>query len=87
MNHHRHDTPQTRAARRAERVYAVLLRLYPRGHRRAYGPLMAQTFRDEVREALATSGPWASGSGWRRWPTSSAACGANDGQHVREGYR
>jgi hypothetical protein len=41
---------------RAERVYALLLRLYPRGHRRDYSLLMRQTFRDEVRQVLATSG-------------------------------
>jgi hypothetical protein len=41
---------------RAERIYAVLLYLYPREHRRAYGSLMRQTFRDEVREARATAG-------------------------------
>jgi hypothetical protein len=56
MNQHEHDTSQTRAEHRAERIYAVLLRLYPRGHRHAYGPPMRQTFRDAVREALATSG-------------------------------
>ncbi len=56
MKQHEHDTSQTRAEHRAERIYAILLRLYPRGHRRAYGPLMRQTFRDAVREALATSG-------------------------------
>jgi hypothetical protein len=55
MTQHEHDTPQTRQAR-AERIYAVLLRLYPREHRRDYGPLMLQTFRDEVRDSLATSG-------------------------------
>lgn len=53
MNQHEHDSSQQT---RAERVYAALLRLYPRGHRRAYGPLMLQTFRDQVREALASSG-------------------------------
>jgi hypothetical protein len=52
MTQHEHDTSQTRA----ERIYASLLRLYPLGHRRDYGPLMLQTFRDEVREVLATSG-------------------------------
>jgi hypothetical protein len=52
MNQHRHDTSETRA----ERVYALLLRLYPLRHRRDYGPLMVQTFRDQVRDALANSG-------------------------------
>jgi hypothetical protein len=40
---------------RSERVYALLLHLYPREHRRAYGSLMRQTFRDELREARVTS--------------------------------
>ena len=50
------ERERKRRRERAECVYAVLLRLYPRGHRHDYGPLMRQTFRDEVREALATSG-------------------------------
>jgi hypothetical protein len=33
------------------RVYAALVRLYPRAYRRAYGPLMVQLFRDQVRDA------------------------------------
>jgi hypothetical protein len=41
---------------RAERVYALLLHLYPREHRRTFGTLMRQTFRDELREARAASG-------------------------------
>jgi hypothetical protein len=41
---------------RAERLYALLVRLYPPDHRRAYGPLMRQTFRDQVRAELAASG-------------------------------
>lgn len=40
----------------AERLYALLLRLYPRAHRQAYGPLMRQAFRDSYRDALATDG-------------------------------
>jgi len=38
------------------RVYAALVRLYPRSHRRQYGPLMVQLFRDQVREARAGGG-------------------------------
>jgi hypothetical protein len=49
------ECERRRRRERAERVYAVLLHLYPRGHRRDYGPLMRQTFRDAVREVLATS--------------------------------
>lgn len=40
----------------AERLYVWLLRLYPRAHRQAYGPLMRQAFRDSYRDALATDG-------------------------------
>jgi hypothetical protein len=40
----------------ASRLYAWSLRLYPRAHRRAYGPLMLQAFRDSYRDALATHG-------------------------------
>lgn len=42
--------------RAAERLYALLLLLYPPAHRRTYGPLMLQTFRDSYRDALATEG-------------------------------
>ena len=50
---HPSPKPQRRAA---ERLYALLLLLYPRAHRRVYGPLMLQTFRDSYRDALATRG-------------------------------
>jgi hypothetical protein len=57
MSLRRHDASQTNTSQTgAERAYALLLRLYPRGHRRDYGPLMLQTFRDQVRDALASSG-------------------------------
>ncbi len=38
------------------RVYAALVRLYPRSHRREYGPPMVQLFRDQVRDARARGG-------------------------------
>ncbi len=41
---------------RGERFYAMCLRLYPRAHRRAYGSLMLQTFRDSYRDAMKTQG-------------------------------
>lgn len=44
----------TRQQRVAERLYALLLLLYPPTHRRVYGPLMLQTFRDSYRDMLAT---------------------------------
>lgn len=40
----------------AERVYALLLKLYPRAHRQKYGPLMLQTFKDHYRETRETQG-------------------------------
>jgi hypothetical protein len=46
-----------------ERLYALWLQLYPRAHRRAYGPLMLQTFQDCYRDALSTPG----GVGPRFW--------------------
>jgi hypothetical protein len=51
-------TPPGRPAppARAGRLYAWSLRLYPRSHRRAYGPLVLQAFRDSYRDALATHG-------------------------------
>lgn len=55
MRQRRSERP--RAQRRAsERLYALLLLLYPPAHRRAYGPLMLQTFRDSCRDMLATHG-------------------------------
>jgi hypothetical protein len=41
---------------RAERVYAWLLRLYPRAHWQAFGAQMLQTFRDHYRDAVETGG-------------------------------
>jgi len=40
----------------AERLYALWLHLYPRAHRRDFGPLMLQTFVDSYRDAMATQG-------------------------------
>jgi hypothetical protein len=39
----------------SERLYAQLLRLYPPGYRRRYGPLMLQLFRDQYRDARRAS--------------------------------
>lgn len=49
-------SPTTQQQRAAECVYALLLLLYPRAHRRTYGPLMRQTFRDSYRDTLVTRG-------------------------------
>lgn len=42
------------ARSRSERLYSVLLYLYPTAYRHAYGPLMAQLFRDLQRDASRT---------------------------------
>jgi hypothetical protein len=39
-------------------LFQRLLAVYPKEHRRAYGPAMAQLFRDQCRDA------WADGRGW-----------------------
>lgn len=43
-----------RARTRSERLYSLLLYLYPTSYRRAYGPWMAQLFRDLLRDASRT---------------------------------
>ena len=48
---------------RSERVYRVMLLVYPEEHRRAYGDAMAQLFRDRLRRdggGLGTVRVWAS---------------------------
>jgi hypothetical protein len=42
---------ENKSLRRALRIYEVLLRLYPQPYRREYGPMMAQLFRDQCRDA------------------------------------
>ncbi|MCX6926481.1 MAG: Wzz/FepE/Etk N-terminal domain-containing protein [Verrucomicrobia bacterium] len=42
----------------SERLYERLLAAYPEGHRREYGPAMAQLFRDQCRDA------WGAARGW-----------------------
>lgn len=57
MRQRQSERPSPTTQRRAaERLYALLLLVYPPAHRRAYGPLMLQTFRDSYRDALATQG-------------------------------
>ena len=48
---------------RSERVYLVMLRVYPAEHHRAYGDAMAQLFRDRLRRdggGIGTARVWAS---------------------------
>jgi hypothetical protein len=47
----RHGIRQTRWA---DQVFAILLRLYPRAHRRAFGQQMLQTFHDHYRDMVET---------------------------------
>jgi hypothetical protein len=43
-----------RSSQRAARLYALLLHLYPRAHRQAFGRQMRQTFQDHYREGVET---------------------------------
>ena len=42
----------------SDSLYRLLLWLYPAEHRREYGPLMAQVFRDQCRAAFMCDGAW-----------------------------
>ena len=48
--------PRQKVLLLAERVYRILLFVYPATHRREYGPLMAQSFRDLCRDAYRQRG-------------------------------
>lgn len=48
MPQNRQDT----STRRARRLYAMVLRLYPRAHRQAFGDQMLQAFQDHFRDAF-----------------------------------
>jgi hypothetical protein len=52
-----------RRRRRAQRVYRLLVRLYPTAHRRAFGEQMVQAFGDHYRDAVEGRG----GSRLRFW--------------------
>ena len=49
-------TPPTDLLLAAERLYSILLFVYPPAHRREYGPLMVQAFRDLCRDAYRREG-------------------------------
>lgn|SRR6185437_12154800 len=53
----------TRRRRRAQRIYRLLVRLYPAAHRRAFGEEMVQTFGDHYRDVVQARG----GSRLRFW--------------------
>src|SRR6266568_6875852 len=46
----------SKSSERAMRLYACFLRLYPKEHRRAYGSLMLQTFKDAYSDAKRDNG-------------------------------
>lgn len=48
--------PQRHGLRVAVRVYARLVRLYPRAHRQSFGPQMLQAFQDHYRDAVEEDG-------------------------------
>lgn len=50
----------------AEKLYGVLLHAYPQAHRREYGPLMSQAFRDLGREWYGRQGTWGLAALWVR---------------------
>src|SRR5262249_14547457 len=50
------QSPPDRHGNVAARVYALLLRLYPRTHRHAFGRQMLQTFGDHYRDAVEACG-------------------------------
>ena len=50
----------------SQKIYAALLRAYPRQHRAEYGVAMAQLFRDQCRDAWAEAGGWGMTKLWLR---------------------
>ena len=60
--------PKRPAFARTARIYRMLLWLYPRDHRREYGGLMLQLFRDQCREAYEERGTRGLFGVWRCVP-------------------
>ena len=50
----------------SQKIYALLLRAYPRKHRMEYGVAMAQLFHDQCRDAWAEAGGWGMTKLWLR---------------------
>ena len=50
----------------SQKIYALLLRAYPRKHRMEYGAAMAQLFRDQCRDAWAEDRGWGLTKLWLR---------------------
>ncbi len=57
-------SPASRVLSIADRTYCALLHLYPAAHRRAYGPWMAQLFRDLCRDAVQQGGTFVLAGLW-----------------------
>ncbi|HEX6819390.1 MAG TPA: hypothetical protein VF120_13520 [Ktedonobacterales bacterium] len=53
MRARQREKPQEKPGSWTVRAYALLLRLYPRAHREAFGEQMLQTFRDHYRDVVA----------------------------------
>jgi hypothetical protein len=49
---------ESAAVSNSVKFYERLLALYPRDHRREYGPAMAQLFHDQCRDAWGEAGRW-----------------------------
>ena len=74
--------PAPRSRPASARLYERLLGLYPARYRREYGPLMAQLFRDLLRDTRQQGGGWAVAGLWLR---VTAELGVTAGrEHVAE---
>jgi hypothetical protein len=77
-------TRPDRSRYRAARRYALLLRLYPRAHRQAFGEQMLQALADHYRDAVEAGRAFrTSGSAW--WPTKARVCSASTSRHDETG--
>jgi capsular polysaccharide biosynthesis protein len=57
---------ESRAVTASWKLYGRLLAVYPRKHRREFGPAMAQLFRDQCRDAWSASRVWGLAKLWFR---------------------
>jgi hypothetical protein len=58
--------PRSRIVELSEKVYRRLMRAYPKSHRREYGELMTQLFRDQCQDAWRRRGVLGVLAHWRR---------------------
>jgi capsular polysaccharide biosynthesis protein len=66
MQTHASQPAPNRSLEFSQKLYQRLLRAYPRSHREAYGPAMAQLFRDQLRDAWAAERVWGLAALWAR---------------------